>query len=86
MDQVKFVENKIFTWSILEYFVSYKPDKSIPNIVQSLSHEFTILSRQFYNNFIILNPDKCFFMLLEVDELQTDLVCGNKTLKNSKKQ
>ena len=32
-----------------------------------------------------VNPDKCSFMLLGVeDELQTNLVCGNETLKNSK--
>ena len=37
------------------------------------SHDFTILSKWFYNNFMVLNPDKCSFMLL-----------GNETLKNSK--
>ena len=36
---------------------------------------------------MVLNPDKCSFMLLGVDdELQTNLVCGNETLKNSKKE
>ena len=35
---------------------------------------------------MVLNPDKCSFMLLGVDdELQTNLVCGNETLKNNKK-
>ena len=53
----------------------------------SLSHDFTILSKWFYNNFMVLNPDKCSFMLLGVDnELPTNLVCGNKTLKNSKQE
>ena len=34
-----------------------------------------------------VNPDKCSFMLLGVeDELQTNLVCGNETLKNSKQK
>ena len=52
-----------------------------------LSHDFTILPKWFYNNFMVLNPDKCSFMLLGVDdELQTNLVCGNKTLKNSKQE
>ena len=56
----------------------YTSDKSISNIMNSLSHDFTILSKWFYNNFIVLNPDKCSFMLLGVDdELQTNLVCGN---------
>ena len=36
---------------------------------------------------MVLNPDKCCFVLLRVDdELQTNLVCGNETLKNSKKE
>ena len=56
----------------------YTSDKSISNIINSLSNDFTILSKWFYNNFIVLNPDKCSFMLLGVDdELQTNLVCGN---------
>ena len=47
----------------------------------------TILSKRFCNNFIVLNPDKCSFMLLGVDdELQANLVCGNETIKNSKKE
>ena len=55
--------------------------------MNSLSHDFTILSNWFCNNFMVLNPDKCFFMLLGVDdELQTNLVCGNETLKNSKQE
>ena len=62
-------------------------DKSISNIMNSLSHDFTILSKWFYNNFIVLNPDKCSFMLLGVDdELQTNVICGNETLKNSKQE
>ena len=62
-------------------------DKSISNIINSLSHDFTIFSKWFYNNFMVLNPDKCSFMLLGVDdEFQTNLVCGNKTLKNSKQE
>ena len=50
--------------------------------MNSLSHDFTILPKWFYNNLMVLNPDKCSFMLLGVDyELQTNLVCGMKLLK-----
>ena len=36
---------------------------------------------------MVLNPDKCPFMLLGVDdEFQTNLVCANKTLKSSKQE
>ena len=34
---------------------------------------------------MVLNPDKYLFMLLGVDDLlQTNLVCGDKILKNTK--
>ena len=65
----------------------YTSDKSLSNIMNSLSHDFTNFSKWFYNNFMVLNLDKCSFMLLVVDdELQTNLVCSNKTLKNSKQE
>ena len=36
---------------------------------------------------MVLNPDKCSFMLLGVDdELQTNLVSGNESLKTSKRE
>ena len=55
--------------------------------MNSLSHDFTTLSKWFCNNFMVLNPDKSSFMLLGVDdELQTNLVRGNETLKNSKQK
>ena len=55
--------------------------------MNSLSHVSTILSKWFYNNFMVFNPDKFSFMLLGVDdEIQTNLVCGNKTLKNIKQK
>ena len=65
----------------------YPSDKSISNIMNSLSHDFNILSKWFYNNFMVLNPDKCSFMLLGVDDkLQTNVMCGNETLKHSKEE
>ena len=36
----------------------YTFNRSISN---SLHHEFTVLSKVFYNNFMLLNPDKCLF-------------------------
>ena len=75
------------TWQIMPMYALYISDKSISNIMNSLSHDFNILSEWFYNNFMVLNPDKCSFMLLGVDdELQTNLACGNETLKNSKQE
>ena len=62
-------------------------DKRVPTIVDSLSHEFTILCEWFYNNLMLLNPDKCSFMFLCVDDsLQTNLVCGEEICKNTKRE
>ena len=63
----------------------YASDKRVSTIVDSLSHEFTILPKWFYNNFMVLNPDKCSFMFLGVDDsLQTNLVCDDEIFKNTK--
>ena len=34
-------------------------DKRVSTIINSLRHEFTILSKWFYNNFMVLNSEKC---------------------------
>ena len=61
----------------------YTSDKRVSTIIDSLSYEFTILSKLFYNSFVVLKPDKCSFMLSGVDDsLQTNLVCGEEILKN----
>ena len=63
----------------------YSSGKSISNIMNSLSHNSTILPKWVHNNLMVLNPDKCSFMLLSVDDvLQTNLMCGNETPKDSK--
>ena len=60
-------------------------NKRVSTIVDSLRHEFTILSKWFY--LIVLNPEKCSFMLLGVDgSLQINLVCGDEILKNKKQE
>ena len=59
----------------------------VSNIMNSLSHDFTILSKWFYSNFMVLNPDKCSFVLFGVDdELQTNLLFGNESLKTVNKK
>ena len=64
----------------------YATDKRV-TIIDSTSHDFTILSKRFYNNVMVLIPDKCSFMFLGVaNSLQTNLVCGDKILKNTKRK
>ena len=53
----------------------------------SLNHDFAMVSSWFYKYFIALNPEKCSFMLTAVkDELQTDLVSNNVSIKNNQEE
>ena len=55
-----------------------KSEKRVSTTIDSLRPEFTFLSKWFYNNFMVFNPEKCSFMLLGVDNsLQTNLVRGD---------
>ena len=49
-----------------------------------MRHEYTILSKWFYNNFMVPNPEKTSFMLLGVDDpLQTNLVWGDQIFEKT---
>ena len=53
-------------------------------ILDSLRHEYTILSKWFYNNFTVPNPEETSFMLLGVDDpLQTNLVWGDQIFEKT---
>ena len=53
----------------------------------SLNHDFAVSSSWFYKSFMELKTDICSFMLSGVkDELQTDLVSNNVTIKDSKEE
>ena len=68
-------------------YTMYSGDKSINNTMMSLIHGFSILSNWIYKNLLFLNLGKCSFMPFGVkDELQTDLVSNNATIKNSKSE
>ena len=61
--------------------------KRVSAILDSLSHKFIILSKWFFNNFMIPNPGKCSFMLLGFDDsLQTNLACDNEIFKKIKQE
>ena len=67
--------------------VLYTSTKNINNVINSLNHDFAFLSNWFYEKFMVLNPDKCSFMLFGFkDEVQTDLVSNNVAMRNSKEE
>ena len=68
----------------------YTSNKSISLILSSLSHEFTVLSKWFYNNFIVPNPDIMLicYLVLRMNFKLTYCVGMNllKTVNNKKYQ
>ena len=69
-----------------QYYLCIR-QKGFYNYIYYLSHEFTIRPKWFYNNFMVLNQDKCSFLSLSVDYLlKTNLVCDDEILTNSKQE
>ena len=59
----------------------------VSTITDSLSHELIILSKWFYNNFMVRKPDTWSFMSLGADNsLQTNLVCDDEIANNTKQK
>ena len=62
----------------------YAYSKNLETVIYNLRQEFSILSNWFYDNYMVLNPGKCHFMLFGVKENeQFDLICNDITLKHS---
>ena len=50
--------------------------KSLEIVIYNLRQEFSIYSNWFYDNYMVLNPGKCHFMLF-------DFICNDIILKHS---
>ena len=62
----------------------YPYNKNLETVICNLRQEFSILSNWFCDNYIVLNPGKCHFMLFGVKENeQFDLICNDITLKTA---
>ena len=62
----------------------YAYNKNLEIVICNLRQEFSILSTWFYDNYTVLNPGKCHFMLFGVKENEPlDLICNGITLKRS---
>ena len=65
--------------------VIYAIDKNLTTAKQKLSTDFTSLTSWFYENFMVLNPEKCQFMCLEprINKIAEETFThGSTTLKN----
>ena len=61
----------------------YAYNENLETVIGNLRKEFSILSNLFFDNYVILNPGKCHFMLFGIKENeQFDLICSGITLKH----
>ena len=51
--------------------------------MNSLRSDFSILQKWFHNNFLVLNPGKCHFMLLGAKNISPDFICNGIIIKHS---
>ena len=62
----------------------YAHNKNLETVACNLRQEFSILFNWLYDNYMVLNPGKCHFMLFGVRENeQFDLICNGITLKHN---
>ena len=57
--------------------------KTFDEVTRKLQNDFLILDEWFFNNFLVLNSDKCHFMTLGTPNTLPNFKCKNITIKNS---
>ena len=51
-------------------------------VINKLKQDFSKIFKWFYENFMILNPDKCYFLTLGFQDAQPNFSYDNITIKN----
>ena len=57
--------------------------KTFDEVTRKLQNDFLILDEWFFNNFLVLNSDKCHFMTLGTPNTLPNFKCKNIPVKNS---
>ena len=60
----------------------YSSDKNSNIVISRLRHDIAIISEWFYENYIVLNPDKCHFLTLGFNKPFPDFSFENTIIKN----
>ena len=64
----------------------YASGESLSMIIESLIVGFLRISKQFHKNIMVLNPDKCRFMVLGDPNYTWNLTCNGTKIDCSKKE
>ena len=60
----------------------YYLDKNANIVINRLRHDFAIISGKFYENYIVLNTDKCRFVTVGFNEPFPDFSFNDTTIEN----
>ena len=82
--------NHIFLFAESSNVCNYADDntlftfgKTFDEVTRKLQNDFLILDEWFFNNFLVLNSNKCHFMTLGTPNTLPNFKCKNITIKNS---
>ena len=64
----------------------YPANKKISQIMSDLSNDFETLTKWFYDNYTVLNPDKCHFMTPGFQDQNFEFHYENVVIENSTKE
>ena len=60
----------------------YSSDKCSDIVISRLRHDFAVISEWFYENYMVLNTDECYFLTLGFNKLFPDFSFENTIVKN----
>ena len=60
----------------------YSSDKNSNIVINRLTNDFAIISEWFYENYMVLNPDKCHFLTLGFHKPFPDFSYENNIIEN----
>ena len=60
----------------------YSFDKNSNIVISRFRHDFAIISKWFYENYVVLNPNKCHFLTLDFNKPFPDFSFENTITKN----
>ena len=72
-----------YTMKLGRWQCMYASDKKSNIVISRLRIDFAIISEWFYENYMVLNPDKCHFLTLGFNEPFADFSFKNTIIKNA---
>ena len=84
-DLILFIETTILC-NYVDGNTMYSSDKNSNIVISRRRHDFAIVSEWFYENYIVLNPDKCHFQTLGFNKLFPNFSFKTTIVKNVTKE